>query len=361
MTDPTADPNFSGIKQPVFDDLVGSHGRAASALEQLAQDLWAELNRMGIDTSPATRLRGLAQRVRTQATDLQARQSRVHAMQQEGSGGAPYRTPSGTFWEVGEAATPSPRPGAPPPTDPARLSYELWNANFLPRPGRLRPDGTPFSREEDAVLSWIETNKQTIIEEARKWNISPQAVAAAIAWEAMENVQPFRHPIPAKSGLGRVHQRFARWATGPGKVHTDFPLVKQVEDRGYLPRQGLAEREALLSSSKGSITYIAAIMGAFADSADRDGRYHIRYDVPALTHLFQGSDLEQWERRLREKPRDEPLSPKNPMAEWAKRNRVFLDSAMPLRPWDKDPTPTTPTPQPPPTPEPTPGPSPTPR
>ncbi|WP_265667711.1 MULTISPECIES: hypothetical protein [unclassified Streptomyces] len=102
-------------------------------------------------------------------------------------------------------------------------------------------------------------------------------------------------------------------------------------------------------------------MGAFADSADRDGRYHIRYDVPALTHLFQGSDLEQWERRLREKPRDEPLSPKNPMAEWAKRNRVFLDSAMPLRPWDKDPTPTTPTPQPPPTPEPTPGPSPTPR
>ncbi|WP_405807819.1 hypothetical protein [Streptomyces sp. NBC_01187] len=265
-------------------------------------------------------------------------------------------TPSGTFRSLTEAGTPSPKPGMPAPTDPAILSYELWDANYLPRPVRLRPDGKPFSREENAVLAWIDVHRETIVQEAAKWNISPQAIVAAIAWEAMENVQPFRHPIPAGSGLGRVQQRLARWATGPGKVHTDFPLVKQVEERGYLPRQGLAERESLLSSAKGSIKYIAAIMGAFSDVTDKDGHYNIRYDVPMLTQLFQGSDLQKWETRLGQlRAQKYPeLRPENRMPEWAKRNQVFLNASVPQRPWKTDPTPHKPTPQPPPTPTPTP-------
>ncbi|MEV4741008.1 hypothetical protein [Streptomyces sp. NPDC049555] len=257
--------------------------------------------------------------------------------------------------------TPSPQPGLAPPSDPAHLSYELWGANLLPRPGRLRPDGTPFSREEDAVLSWIEAHRETILREARKWNISPQAIVAAISWEAIENPQPFRHPIPAGTGLGRIHQRLARWATGPGKVHTDFPLVKQVEDRGYMPRTGLAHRESLLSSDEGSIRYIAAIMGAFADVTDRDGRFGIRYDVPMLTQLFQGSDLEKWERRLLQMRQTGTtrLEPGNDMALWAKSHPDFLNAAIPLRPWATDPVPSTPSPEPS-TPVPTPGSSPTP-
>jgi len=362
MTDPAANPDFSGVKQPAFDSLVRSHVSAASALDRLAGELRGQLNKLGVDTSPALRLRELGRRVRAQATELQTRQGRVHAMQQDGKG-AQLCTPSGTFWSLPEAGTPSPRPGTPPPADPATLSYELWDANFLPRPVRLRPDGKPFSREENAVLAWIDAHRETIIQEAARRNISPQAIAAAIAWEAMENVQPFRHPIPAGSGLGRVHQRLARWATGPGKIHTDFPLVKQVEERGYLPRTGLAERESLLSSDKGSIKYIAAIMGAFADAADKDGHYNIRYDTPMLTQLFQGSDLKKWETRLAElRAQKYPeLSAENPMPEWAKRNQVFLDAAVPQRPWKTDPAPQKPVPQPPPSPAPTPGTSPSPR
>jgi hypothetical protein len=360
MTDPTANPNFSGVKEPAFDNLVSSHVTAASTLERLAGELWSQLNKLGIDTSPALRIRELGNRVRSQATDLQTRQGRVHAMQQHG--GPRIATPEGTFWPLPDAATPSPQPGMPPPTNPATLSYELWDANFLPRPVRLRPDGKPFSREENAVLAWIDAHRQTIIQEAAKWRVSPQAIAGAIAWEAMENVQPFRHPIPAGSGLGRVHQRLARWATGPGKVHTDFPLVKQVEERGYLPRRSLAEREALLSSDEGSIKYIAAIMGAFSDVAEKDGHYNIRNDVPALTQLYQGSDLNKWQTRLGElRAQNYPkLDPQNPMPEWAKRNQEFLDAAVPKHLWQTAPTPQKPTPQPPPTPTPTPGTRPTP-
>src|SRR2546429_341028 len=32
MSDPTSDPNFSGIKQPAFDGLVGNHARAVGLL-----------------------------------------------------------------------------------------------------------------------------------------------------------------------------------------------------------------------------------------------------------------------------------------------------------------------------------------
>ncbi|MBO8197350.1 hypothetical protein JW613_03330 [Streptomyces smyrnaeus] len=358
MTDPTANPAFSGIKLPTFDDLVSNHARAASALEQLAHDLWAELNKLGIDTSPAMRIRMLAQRARAHMTDLQSRQRQVHALRWEGSG-AQYCTVSGTFWELRDPSlpTPSPRPGEPPPDlvppDLAHLSYELQSANLLPRRGRLRPDGTPFSREEDAVLSWMEVHRETILQEARRWNISPQAIVAAIGWEAIENPQPFRHPIPAGSGWGKIHQRLARWATGPGKVHTDFPLVKQIEKRGYLPRRSLGDRESILSTDKGSIKYIAAIMGGFADVTERDGRYNIRNDVPMLTQLYQGSDLVKWEGDLRRKPTGEPLRPGNEMAVWAQKHPEFLAAAL-----EKQPGSFTFPPQP--SPQPTPGTSPTP-
>lgn len=204
MTDPTANPAFSGIKLPVFDDLVTSHTRAAPALEQLAHDLWAELNKLGVDTSPALRIRTLAQRLHSHSTELQRRQRQVHELQQ--GGGTQHCTTSGIFWELKEVSlpTPSPQPGQPPP-DLAELSYELMSANLLPRRGRLRADGTPFSRAEDAVLSWMEVYRETILQEAARWRISPKAIVAAIAWEAIDNPQPFRHPIPAGSGLGRIH------------------------------------------------------------------------------------------------------------------------------------------------------------
>ncbi|MGI5346854.1 hypothetical protein ACQEU8_01515 [Streptomyces sp. CA-250714] len=359
MSYPVGNPNFSGVKQPLFDELVSRHGRAAFLLEQLAGDLWQELVRLDIDTSSALRLRELASRVRSQATELQTRQSRVHAMQRQRSG-AKLCTPGSIYWELPEAATPTPQPGQPPPTDPVELSIELWDANLLPRAGRQRPDGTPFSPQEDAVLSWMAAHRETILAEARKWNVSPQAIAAAIAWEAMKNVKGIPARSLAGSGIGRIVKQAS---FGPGKVHVDFPLVNQVEERGYLPRRSVTERESLLSSDEGSIRYIAAIMGAYSKVTEDKGRghYNIRYDVPMLTQLYQGSDLEQWEKALEKRQRDNDwgkLRPENPMPKWAMHNREFLNAAVPLRPWETDPTP--PAPIPPANPAPRPGPSPTP-
>ncbi|MGP3977972.1 hypothetical protein ACTWQF_28935 [Streptomyces sp. 8N114] len=359
MTYPAGNPNFSGVKQPAFDHLVSRHARAAFLLEQLAGDLWEEIVRLDIDTSPALRLREVARRVRDQATELQTRQSRVQAMQQQRSG-AKLCTVSGTYWELPETATPTPQPGQPPPGDPANLSIELWDANFLPRAGRRHPDGTPFTREEDAVLSWMDAHRETIIKEARKWNISPQAIAAAIAWEAMENVKAIPAQNLAGSGIGRIVKQAS---FGPGKVHVDFPLVNQVEERGYLPRRSVSERESLLRTDEGSIRYIAAIMGAYSKVTEDKGRghYNIRYDVPMLTQLYQGSDLAQWEKALGEREKNNnwgKLNPENPMPEWAMKNQEFLNTAMPLRPWETDPTPAEPIP--PANPAPRPGPSPTP-
>ncbi|MBO8183977.1 hypothetical protein [Streptomyces spirodelae] len=343
MTHPVGNPNFSGAKMPAFDTLVSRHARAAFLLEQLAGDLWEELNRMRVDTSPAPRVRTLAQRVRTQTTELQTRQTRVHHMQKTGDG-AQLCTVEGTFWKLPEDAVPTPVPGQPPPTDPVELSIELWDANLLPRAGRLRPDGTPFSPKEDAVLSWIAAHRESIIAEARKWNISPQAIAAAIAWEAMENVKGIPTGMLAGTGVGTEVKNAS---FGPGKVHVDFPLVNQIENRGYLPRRAVWEREKILKSDEGSIRYIAAIMGAYSKVTDdkAKGHYNIRYDVPMLTQLYQGSDLEQWEAALARRRASNDwgkLDPQNPMALWSQRNQAFLDAALPKDPWKVDPEPATP-------------------
>ncbi|OEV00791.1 hypothetical protein AN217_26670 [Streptomyces qinglanensis] len=315
MTYPAGDPNFSGAKMPAFDTLVSRHERAAFLLEQLAGDLWRELTQMRIDTTPALRIRTLAQSVRSQTTELQTRRTRVHDMQRTG-GGARLCTVEGIFWRLPEEAVPTPVPGQPPPTDPVALSIELWDANLLPRTGRLRPDGTPFSPKEDAVLSWLAAHRESIVAEARKWNISPQAVAAAISWEAMENVKGIPADMLAGTGIGSAVKNAS---FGPGKVHVDFPLVNQVEERGYLPRRAVWEREKILRSDEGSIRYIAAIMGAYAKVTEDsgNGHYDIRYDVPMLTQLYQGSDLKQWEAALeKRKARNDwgKLDPQNPMA-----------------------------------------------
>ncbi|MEV0591103.1 hypothetical protein [Nonomuraea cavernae] len=90
---------FSGVKQPEFDTMTGRHAQAAGRLEELAQTLYGELQRAGLDTAPATRLRELAERVTTQAEDLRRRQRLVHELQrQKVTFGR--STPAGSFLEM---------------------------------------------------------------------------------------------------------------------------------------------------------------------------------------------------------------------------------------------------------------------
>ncbi|MEU8248438.1 hypothetical protein [Nonomuraea sp. NPDC048916] len=90
---------FSGVKQPEFDTMADEHTQTATRLEALARALHGELQRAGLDTSPAGRLRELAGRVTTQAEDLRRRQRLVHELQrQKVTFGR--STPAGSFLEM---------------------------------------------------------------------------------------------------------------------------------------------------------------------------------------------------------------------------------------------------------------------
>ncbi|MER6828672.1 hypothetical protein ABT352_22015 [Streptosporangium sp. NPDC000563] len=75
--------SFTGVKQPEFDTMTSKHTQTAGRLEQLAQTLYGELQRAGLDTSPALRLRDLAGRVDKQAADLRRRQALVRELERE--------------------------------------------------------------------------------------------------------------------------------------------------------------------------------------------------------------------------------------------------------------------------------------
>ncbi|MFI6823507.1 hypothetical protein ACIBJE_21515 [Micromonospora sp. NPDC050187] len=321
MTGPQNDPNFAGVTQPAFDALVRVHTQAALALEQLAPALWTHLTTLKADTAPAEAVRQLAAKARVQAQDLQRRQALVRAMEQPGS--AQRR------WVIQQPAA-------------HNLSWELRAAAFLP-PAQL-PPGYTFSAEEQAVLSWIQAHQGIIIREARARNISPKAIVAAIAWEALENR---KEPSPGElllSPTGRV-------GYGPGKVHYNTGVVRQIESRGYLPEQELLERIEILHTPEGSIKYIAAIMGAFADATHGHG-YDIRNNNMMLTYLYQAKDLENWDEHMIDKLNrgEKGLDPQSDMAFWTGTHADFLNAALPD--WDGTPptslplpTPTPPTPR----------------
>jgi hypothetical protein len=97
--DPAANPAFVGVRQPAFDTMVGRHASAAAQVDLLAQALWAELNKVQLDTSPAVRLREMAGRLREQASDLQRRQRLVHEMERQKITFG-FRSYKGTFWDL---------------------------------------------------------------------------------------------------------------------------------------------------------------------------------------------------------------------------------------------------------------------
>jgi hypothetical protein len=384
MSDPTKDPNFSAVKQPAFDTLVRGHGQTGPALDRMAYQLWLELSRMGVDVSPSVRIRRLAALINSEAADLRRRQTFVKNMDKPG-GSPVVHTPKGDYWKM-----PVGRPGGEPD-----LSFELNDAEGLPLPN-VDPGGTRFSAAQDAVLSWLELHRDAIVKEARARGIPPEAIAATIAWEAIENntlKHKFQWPIPPGTIVnipGRGLTNIGRQGTGPGKFHVDGELAKQLERLGYVPRLTEAERDKVLSTPEGAAKYIAASMRAFADLTDQYRKSHpekglpsIRDDVQMLTQLYHGDDLDTWLKKLEAKPapRRAPGSPPeqgfvpgNDMPLWVRDNPEFMAAVrqalaetgpppQPVEPWI--PPGTSPTPPgispPPSAPAPAPGQSPAPR
>ena len=184
------------------------------------------------------------------------------------------------------------------------ISFELQDAWSLPAPPDIQ---TELPLPQTQVLSWLRRYQNLIIAAEKRWHVDRRAIAAAIAWEALENVRT-------------VSIR----AAGPAKVHTNADVVREVEAAGYLPRQTASARRELLKTPVGAITYVGAIMNAKARIAEALGFPSIRNRVDILTNEFQGRSLQQWTDHLLEK-KDTVFVGENTMSSWAAQHLQYIE------------------------------------
>ena len=191
------------------------------------------------------------------------------------------------------------------------VSFELQNTPSIEVETKRQ-----WSEDEMRVLKWLRAHQAEIVSAEQARQIDRRAIAAAIAWEALQNVH-----------------RFSLRAAGPGKVHyreglsEGNPIAREVERAGYLPPKTMAQRRDTVATASGAIDYVAAIMRAIADVAAEHGR-NIQRSPVILTNVYQGSGLRQWEERLRTKPSAEPLRAGNPMAIWTAAHLDYLEDCV---------------------------------
>ncbi len=172
------------------------------------------------------------------------------------------------------------------------LSFELQSTLL----GAVDPAANAPTREQRVSL-WLQKYSSYIKSTAKTFDIDPIAIAGAIAWEAIQNVSIFS----------------AR-AVGPGKVHVfdNFPYVSHTTSPAAfvegntryaptIPASPLADdlewRTAILKTPKGAITYIAAIMNAYATEVEianrttKAGFPAIRNNPGVLAALYNGSPI----------------------------------------------------------------------
>lgn len=172
-----------------------------------------------------------------------------------------------------------------------------------------------ISLDEMRVLAWLREHKVEIIAAEAEFQVDRRAVAAAIAWEALENVRSFS--IRAE-GPGKEH--VFRWSLR--SISTDEGTwAKAVEDSGLLPVQPYSIRVKTLHSASGGIRYVAATMDLIAIIYEKHGSPGvcappIRLNPAILTNVYQGSDPERWTERVRTIKVGEVVKPGNPMALW---------------------------------------------
>jgi hypothetical protein len=214
----------------------------------------------------------------------------------------------------------------------AGISFELAGAWDIPSAPDAPIDLTDARR---SVFSWLVAYRRDILAAEDVWCVDRRAIAGAIAWEALENLNYLN---PLLVGCGR--------AAGPGKVHyksnmlirEGMPVAKQVEHAGYLPARGIACRKRILRTPQGSIEYIGAIMCAYADIGFQCGFEGLRTrDDLILTQPYQGVhrigelyELDSWRVALTQhKERGTDLEPRNRMYRWVndRRNLDFLEAA----------------------------------
>lgn len=196
-----------------------------------------------------------------------------------------------------------------------------------------------ISDDEMRVLAWLRGHKAEIIAAEANFQVDRRAIAAAIAWEALENV----HSASARAvGAGKEHV----WRWSP-QFNPIFPLVglanttdegtwvKATEDARLLPQQTPPDRMKILSTPQGAIQYVAATMDLISLTYESLGSPgvcvpQIRLNPAILTNTYQGSDPKKWAERVRTIKAGEVLKAGNSMALWytSPRNQQFLEDAV---------------------------------
>jgi hypothetical protein len=227
--------------------------------------------------------------------------------------------------------TASPTPG--PSVGAEDVSYEI-RASFAPVGTSL----AGLNPAELQVLAWLRENRTTIANAEQKFRVDRRAIAGAIAWEMLENV--IRNPRTDLSvGLGKVHTRYVNkknpiklaWVNIYGQISGDpgvQTIAKEAEELGYLPAQTFESRKAILATTSGAITYIAAIMAAIADIASRYKFDDIRSNPVILTHVYHGKTLKSWEAHLAAKSPGSSFSGGTPMALWVSSHLPFIEDGV---------------------------------
>lgn len=215
------------------------------------------------------------------------------------------------------------------------VSYEI-RATYMPVPTSLS-----LNPAEMQVLAWMRAHRGEIVAAEENFRVDRRAIAGAIAWEMLQNVA--RTPkLKLSVGVGKVHTWYANRNSSEGVVKTGWAwakslvtgdrgedsLAKEVEEFGYLPPQSFESRMAILTTTQGAITYIAASMCGFADLAAQYNFDDIRSDPVILTNAFHGRTLTDWQAWMKVKPAGSKFAGGNSMDIWVAANMALIEDGV---------------------------------
>jgi hypothetical protein len=173
-----------------------------------------------------------------------------------------------------------------------------------------------LERQRLRVVALIREWRSEIRVLAGVYNVSADAIAGVMLWDAVEN--PYRRPL---------------LRLGPGKVHPcelgRKSDAERAEDAGLAPFTpgGVVSRLRILRRPEGALVYIAAILAYHAANYESIAGVNIRADPAVLCTLYQGGASEARATRLaRRRARDlgaRPLAG-DEMGPWVETQRAFI-------------------------------------
>jgi hypothetical protein len=171
---------------------------------------------------------------------------------------------------------------------------------------------------KERVQLWMKKYAGILELAEKRHGVDRRAIAGAIAWEALQNVQNSTWP-GRWSGAGKVHNR-------EFKVQEGNPASKVVGDEGYLPPRTEKERQKENEDPVGAITFVATIMQAHAEAADA-GKYDIRGDPGMLCTFYNSWDIATTRGYFpKTKKAPDALTP-NVMGSWVEAELGWIESA----------------------------------